>query len=238
MIGRVEQRVDFGDGHPLAGLSHLHDLVAGAHLAWLQDAEIESRPSARGEQRRHARLVHPDAEAIARHARLRDFKQRAADLIPIADAHNIVSQSFNCEVLAELPVDEVGPFQELLPVAVRFDLVDIDRALLPAVPDQISLTISVALQSVDAATARPRILPDRSVHRATLPRNIARESDVYREQSSHVAPRWWVLLMAVGEDALRRRSDPDQGRVESPSDLPRGGSSCHRSARRRYPARM
>jgi hypothetical protein len=187
MIGRVEQRVDIGDGHPLGGLSHLHDVVATTHLARLQDAEVEARPSAGREQCRHARLVHPNAEAIAGDARLRYLEQGAADPISIADAHFIIGQSFNGEVLAELPVDEVGPFQLLLPIAVRFDLVDIDRALFPAVSGQVALTIAVDIQSANATAARHGMLPDRGVHRATLPRDVARKSDVYREQSTHVA---------------------------------------------------
>jgi hypothetical protein len=46
MMGRIEQRVDLSDRHPLVHLSHLHDFIAGAHHAFPQDAEIEPRPSA------------------------------------------------------------------------------------------------------------------------------------------------------------------------------------------------
>src|SRR5262245_2416326 len=130
MIGRIEQRVDFGDGHPLGGLSHLDDDVAGADVACLQDAEIESRPPRGGEQCRHARLVHSNAEPIAGNPRLRHLEYGAADLIPIADAHGIVSQLLDSEVLSKLSVNEITPLQLLLPVAVRIDLVDIDGALL------------------------------------------------------------------------------------------------------------
>jgi hypothetical protein len=61
----------------------------------------------------------------------------------VADAHGIVGQSFHREVLAELSVDEVDPRQLLLPIAIRFDLVDEDGALLTAVPGQVALTVSV-----------------------------------------------------------------------------------------------
>ena len=153
MIGRIEERVDLRDGHPLLRLSHLHDLVAGAHLAFPQDAEVEPRPSAGRQQRRHPGLVHPNADAIAGHARLGDLEQRAADLIAVADAHGIVGQSFDREVLAELSVDEVGPLQLLLPVAIRFDLVDEDGALLTPVPGQVALTVSVQIQPADPTAA-------------------------------------------------------------------------------------
>src|SRR5215510_5883442 len=104
MSRRIKQRVDVGDGHPLGGLAHFHDFVAGTHLARLKDAEVESRPPAGGEQRWHARLVHSNADAIAGDARLRHLEQRAADPIPIADAYRIVEQSFDRKVLSELSV--------------------------------------------------------------------------------------------------------------------------------------
>ena len=72
-------------------------------------------------------------------------EQRAADLITVADAHGIVGQSFDREVLAELSVDEVGPLQPILPIAIRFDLVDEDGSLLTPVPGQIALTVSIQI---------------------------------------------------------------------------------------------
>src|SRR5436190_3495685 len=208
MIGRIEECVDLRHGHPLRRLSLLHDVVAGTHLAGLHDAAVESRPSAGGQQGRHARLIHPNADAIAGDTRLRDLEQRAADPIAVADAHGVVGQSFDREVLAELSVDEVGPLQLLLPVAIRFNLVDEDRALLASVPGQVALTVSVEIQAADATAASQRLLPDRGVHRAPLPHDVAWESDIHREESRHVAPRWWkpeALLMAVCGGEPRRR---------------------------------
>jgi hypothetical protein len=143
MIGQIEKRVDLCDGHSLVRLSHFHDFVAGAHLAFPEDAEVESRPSAGCQQCRHPRLIHPNANAIAGNARLSDLEQCAADLITVADANGIVGQSFDREVLAELSVDEVGPLQLLLPVAIRFDLVDEGCPLLTPVAGQVALTVSV-----------------------------------------------------------------------------------------------
>ena len=180
MIGRIEERVDLCDGHSLVRLSHLHDFVAGAHLAFLQDAEVEPRPSAGCQQCRHPRLVHPNANAIAGNARLSDLEQCAADLITVADANGIVGQSFDREVLAELSVDEVGPLQLLLPVAIRFDLVDEGGSLLTPVAAQVALTVSVQIQPADPTAATHRIFPDPGVYSATLPLDIARKSDVHR----------------------------------------------------------
>src|SRR5229473_1073499 len=143
MIRRIEERVDLCDSHSLLSLSHLYDFVAGAHLTPLQDAEVEPRPSAGCQQCRQPGLVHPNAHAIAGDARLSDLEHGAADLIMVADTHRIIGQSFYCEVLAELSVDEVGPLQLLLPMPIRFDLVDEDGSLLTPMAGQIALTVSV-----------------------------------------------------------------------------------------------
>src|SRR5262249_35566232 len=143
MIGRIEESVYLCNGHSLPCLSHLHDFVAGAHLALPQDAEVKPRPSTGCQQCRHPGIVHTNADAIAGNARLSDLEQRAADLITVANTHNIVGQSFYCEVLAELSVDEVGPLQLLLPIAIRFDLVDEDGALLSPMPGQVALAVSL-----------------------------------------------------------------------------------------------
>src|SRR5215470_1579485 len=146
MIGEIEERVDVGDGHSLLRFSYLDDFVARADRAFLQNAEIEPRPSAGRQQRRHPGLVHSNADAIAGNARLSDLEQRAADLVAVADARGIIRQSFDREVLAELTVDEVGPPELLFPMAIRVDLVDEDGALLAPVPRQIALTVSIEVQ--------------------------------------------------------------------------------------------
>jgi hypothetical protein len=179
-MGRIEERVDLCDRHALLRLCHLHDYVAGSDLAFLQDAEVESRPPARCQQCRHPRLIHSNADAIAGDARLCNLEQRAAYLITVAHAHLIVGQTFDREVLAKLSVDEVGSLQLLLPLTVRFNLVDEDGALLAPVSGQIALTVSVEIQTTYAAAATHRILPDPGVHSATLPLDIARQADIHR----------------------------------------------------------
>src|SRR5882672_7833328 len=197
MIWQIEQRVDLCDGHPLLRLSHLHDFVGGSHLALSQDATVEARPSAGCQQSRHPRLVHPNADAITGNARLADLEQGAADLVAVADAHCVVGQSFDREVLAELSMDEVGPLQLLLPIAIRFDLIDEDGALLTPVPSQVALTVSVQIHPADPTAARHRILPDPGVHSATLPLDVTRKSDVHGQESSHVALGALAAAMAT-----------------------------------------
>src|SRR5262245_29398594 len=210
MMGRIEKRVDLGNGHPLRRFSHFHDRVASAYLAFSKHAEVKSRPAAGGQQGRHSRLVHADADAIAGHTRLGDLEHGPADLVAIADAHHIVGQTFNREVLAELTVDEVGSLQLLLPVAIRFNLVDEDSALLTAVPGQITLAVPVEIQSANAAAAAHRVLPDPGVYRASLPLDIARQSNVHRYKPCHVTPRSAVrrYWRSRASSTLRSRSGP------------------------------
>ena len=90
---------------------------------------------------------------------MRDLEQRAADLIAVPDANRIVRSSFNGEVLAELAVDEIGPLQLFLPMAIGFDLVDEHGSLLAAMAVQVALPISVQIQPADPAAATHRIFP-------------------------------------------------------------------------------
>ncbi len=193
MAGRVKQRVELGDRHPLLAFLDLDDVVAGADLALLQDAEVEPRPPARGQQRGHARLVHPDADAIAGDARLGDLEQGAADPVAIADKDAVVGQAFDREVLAELAVDEVAPSELLLPVAVGFDLVDEDRAALAAVAGEIALAVPVEIQPARAQTPRRRLLPDAGMYDAASPRDVAWEADIDRQQSGHAGSLRWAV---------------------------------------------
>jgi hypothetical protein len=109
MIRQIEERVDLSDGHALSRLSHLHDFVAGSHLAFTKNAEVEARPAARGQQCRHPGFVHSNTDAKACDARLSDFEKCGADLKSIADAHGIIGQFFYRKVLTELSINEIAP---------------------------------------------------------------------------------------------------------------------------------
>ena len=106
MMGRVQQRIDLGNGHALRPSSDREDRVAGADLAFLEDAQIEARPSAGGQERSHLRLVHANSDAVAGDPRLSHLEQRSPDPVAVADADLVVRQPLDREVLAELPVGE------------------------------------------------------------------------------------------------------------------------------------
>jgi len=59
------------------------------------------------QRRRHRRLVHADANAVTGDARLRDFEQRSADAVAVADADLVVGETLDGEVLADLALGEV-----------------------------------------------------------------------------------------------------------------------------------
>ena len=177
-MGRVEQSIDLRDRHSLLGFAVLDDVVARADFAGLEDAEVEAGAAARRQQRRHPWLVHADPDAIAGHAWLRDLEQRAADAVTVADAHDVVGQPLDGEVFAELPVNEVGPPEPLLPVAIGFDLVNEDRALFTTMPFPISLAVTVQIGPPDAAAAGDGIFPDPGAYRPAIPRDIPGKADV------------------------------------------------------------
>ena len=95
------------DAHALGPRRDLHDFVAGLDLAFFYDAEIETGPAVRDQQRGHPRLVHAYAYAVASDARLCDFKQSFANPVAIANAHLLVRQAVDGEILSELPVREI-----------------------------------------------------------------------------------------------------------------------------------
>ena len=126
-----------------------------------EHSEVEARSSVRDEERRHARLVHPDPDPIARDPRLGDLEHRRADAIPVADADVVVAEPLDREVLAELAEREVVTLQLVLPVTVRLELVHEHGALFAAVPFEIALAVAVDVQAPDRPRAR-RPLPSRS----------------------------------------------------------------------------
>jgi len=206
MIGQIEERVDLCDGHSILRFSHPNDFIARANFAFPQHTQVEPGPSARCQQRRHSGLVHPNADAIAGNAWLCDLELRAADLKSVANAHLIVGQSFDGKVLTELSVNELGPPQLFLPITIGFDLVNKDGALLTAVPGKITLTVSVQIQLADSAAAANGIFPDTGVHNATFPFDVARKSNIHREESGHIIRSW---VQSGGSRRSDLRSTPD-----------------------------
>src|SRR4051794_7233463 len=130
------------------------------------------------EQGWDARVVHADPDAVAGDTWLRDLEDGAADAKAVADAHAVVTQPLNGEVLAELPVDEVVACELAFPVAVRLDLVDEHRALLAAVASEVTLTVTLDVEPVHPARPRDGLLEDAREDGPPLPGDVLGHPDV------------------------------------------------------------
>ncbi len=195
--GQIQQGIGLGDGHAFGTGQDLDDRVASLDLALFEDAEVKARPVMRDDQRGHLRVVHPDAEAIAGHPRLRHLEQRAADPVMIADAHLRVGQAVDREILAELAVNEVLAAKLSLPIIVGLNLINEDRAMLAAMAFEIALAIPVDVEPPRHATALHGRFPDAGVDSSALPRDVARETDIDRKQARH-----FCLLPDLGSVAV------------------------------------
>jgi hypothetical protein len=66
-------------------------------------------PTTENQQRRHPRLVHPNADdPVTGDTRLGHFEQTGPDPVAIANAHLVVGEAPDGEVFAELPKGEVA----------------------------------------------------------------------------------------------------------------------------------
>ena len=81
-------------------------------------------------------------------------------------------QPLDGEVLAELPVDEIVAFELALPVAIGVELVDEHRALLAAVPGEVTLSVAVDVELAHPARAGDRVLEDAGEDGLPLPRHV------------------------------------------------------------------
>ena len=184
MPGQVEQGVDLGHRHRLRPGGHLHDLITGLHSALAQHPEVEPWPVMGNQQRRHTRIIHPDAHPVAGNPWLGHLEHRLANAVAITDAHLVIGQAVDCEVLPELPVLEVIAVQLLLPVPVGRHLVHEHRPVLPAMPRQVALAVAVDVQPPHHPRSPGRPLPHRRAHRPAAPGHIPRQADVHRQQGA------------------------------------------------------
>jgi hypothetical protein len=136
------------------------------------------------EQRRHSRLGHAQPDPVAGDARLGDLEQRRADPVAVADADLVVGEPVDGQILAELAEVEGFAPKHFLPVMVRSDLIDEDRAMLAAMRGEIALCVAVDVQAAHPAPPGDRALPDGGADGPVAPSHVARQADIDREQSS------------------------------------------------------
>ncbi len=162
-------------------VSNFYNVVARANFSLLQHAKVESWSVMCYEQRWHTRFIHANADAIARHARLRYFKYRTPDAVSIANADLAIEKSLHREILSKLAEDEVFPPEKAFPVVIGVHLINKNRALLSAMTGEIALPIAVDIELAHHSPPFHWRLPDRGAHGLTIPRHVAWKANIYRE---------------------------------------------------------
>src|SRR6516164_1000192 len=97
----------------------------------------------------------------------------------IADANFRIRQSFDCKILSELAIGKVVSTELVLPITVRFDLVDKDCPVFAAMPRQISLAVTVDVEPSSHPPAFNRHFPDGGVDGFPLPLDVAWQAHIY-----------------------------------------------------------
>src|SRR5689334_15290023 len=99
-LARVDAE-DIADGEIVVRLTDDAERVAGADVAFDDDAEISAGALRVREAPHETRVLHAHAEAPAGDARLGDFEDRAADAPTLADERIVDLNAFGREIFAE-----------------------------------------------------------------------------------------------------------------------------------------
>ncbi len=137
-----------------------YDVVACTNFSLLQHAKVESWSVMFYKQRWHPRFIHADADAVARHARLRYLKFSVPNAVPIADADLVIKKTLDREIFSKLAESKITAAQKALPVMVGIHLVDKYGAVLAAVTGKIGLRITLDVELAHYSPSRHRRFPD------------------------------------------------------------------------------
>jgi hypothetical protein len=179
MSWQVQETINVGHRDPFWTIGDFHDVIGRPHFAFLQHAKVESWSVMGYKQGRHTRLIHADAHAVARHARLRYFKYGTTDTVSIADAHLVIRESLDGEVFSELTESKITAAEKALPVMVRVRLVDKYGAVFPSVTGEIGLRITIDIELAHHSPSRNRRFPDCGSDRFAVPCHVAWKTDIY-----------------------------------------------------------
>src|SRR6516162_4696934 len=97
----------------------------------------------------------------------------------IANAHFGIRQSLDCKILSELAIGKVISTELVLPITIRFDLIDEDCPVFAAMPRQISLAISIDIEPSCHASALNRCFQHGGVDGFPLPLDVAWQTHVH-----------------------------------------------------------
>jgi hypothetical protein len=97
----------------------------------------------------------------------------------IANAHLSIRQSLDCKILSELAIGKVVSAELVLPITLRFNLIDKHCPLFAAMPRQISLAVSIDIEPSCHPSALNRRLPDGGRDGCSLPLDVAWQARIY-----------------------------------------------------------
>ena len=104
VAGQVEQRVGGGHAERARTGARLDDLVTGLDVPLAEHAHVEAGPVVADQQRGQVRLAEAQPDPVAGDPGLGDLELRLPDPVPVPDAHLVVGQAVNGQVLPELAV--------------------------------------------------------------------------------------------------------------------------------------
>src|SRR5215217_1369088 len=178
----VEQAADLPNRHSLGIGPDTVDHVAGADLAFFQDAQVEAYPATGKKPLLEAAQSHFYAELVARDARLCDFDQRVAHAKNVADVDLVFRHALDGEVFPKLSEGEIGSTKLTLPVVVVLDRVRVGGFVYSAVAYKIRLPVTVEVQRPEHDPSVDRLFENSRRYRLTPMHNSPRRRNVYGEQ--------------------------------------------------------
>jgi hypothetical protein len=210
----------------VCGAAQHVDLVAGADVALVYDAQVGARSARRGEALEKARIAHPQTELEARQTRLRDLQHGAPHGPPLADHRVRDGKPAHRQVLAEGAGAQRGCELCLPPLGV-LGRVGVDGLVGPAVHGPIGLVVTAQVHAAQRDPPVDRALPDRRPDGVAVDLHRARLAHVHRLDAAcdgtparahrpilsvSARKRESSGLCRPGPDLRRRRPDPP-GRV-------------------------
>src|SRR6478672_10315806 len=140
----------------------------------------------RHQQGRHPRFIQSKADPVAGHSRLRHLKESAADAIAVAYAHFIISQSLDGEVFSKVSASEIVAMKLGLPITIRVELINHHGPYFAAVSRQVCLRVTINIEAADHPPIANGRLPYGSANGCKAPLDIARQANVYRNETRHL----------------------------------------------------
>ncbi len=174
----IEPR-DFWHGNGVWVPGNRFDFVAGAHFTFTSDGEVEARTAAGEKAPDHVVSLKPDAEFVARKARLRNDHFRGTNGELIAQMNGTLQQTIGGEVFSKDRHRKFPARQVFLPNGVMLDGVTVDGFVLAAVNGEVGLTVAVQVKRAQGDAALDGLLEDPGGDTCAVPGYFPGKPGVY-----------------------------------------------------------